>query len=163
MRGVNSRHSEYKAKSYFGVYQEVSHFVTCFNAAKCSQQFNAIFRYSTLQVKEKEQALVAARQLEVTRKELEHAKQWKGQLESAQSKILELELEIKELKEELRVTTVERDDSRKQSKTEKEQLDEVSIWSYKPYPLCSVYSLLNSSRDTEYSATAPPHVGFAKY
>ena len=62
------------------------------------------------------------------------------------------------------MTTVERDDSRKQSKTEKEQLDEVSIWSDKLFfPLCSVYGLLNSSRDTECSATARPHVGFAKY
>ncbi|XP_074612959.1 unconventional myosin-Va-like isoform X2 [Acropora palmata] len=78
------------------------------------------------QVKEKEQAQVAVRQLEATRKELEHAKQWKGQFESAQSKILQLELEIKELKEELHVATVERDDSRKQSKTEKEQLDEIN-------------------------------------
>ena len=77
---------------------------------------------------------MAVRQLEGTRKELEHAKQWKGQFESAQTKILQLELEIKELKEVLHVATVERDDSRKQSKTEKEQLDEVSIWSQSHSP-----------------------------
>ena len=32
------------------------------------------------------------------------------------------------------MATVERDDSRKQSKTEKEQLDEVSIWSQSHSP-----------------------------
>lgn len=114
------------------------------------------FRYSTLQVKEKEQAQVAVRQLEVTRKELEHAKQWKGQFESAQTKILQLELEIKELKEELHVATVERDDSRKQSKTEKEQLDEVSIWSQSHSP-CMV-SVQFTSFLHGYLATAPPHM-----
>ncbi|XP_027058937.1 cingulin-like, partial [Pocillopora damicornis] len=53
------------------------------------------------EVKEKERAIVAGRELEATRKELEHAKQWKGQLESTQSKMLELELVIQELREEL--------------------------------------------------------------
>ena len=45
--------------------------------------------------------MVAGRELEATRKELEHAKQWKGQFESTQSKMLELELVIQELREEL--------------------------------------------------------------
>ena len=45
--------------------------------------------------------MVAGRELEATRKELEHAKQWKGRFESTQSKMLELELVIKELREKL--------------------------------------------------------------
>ena len=36
MSGVNFRHSEHKAKSYFGVYQEVPHFVSYFEAAEFS-------------------------------------------------------------------------------------------------------------------------------
>ena len=78
-----------------------------------------------LQVKEKEQAMVAGRELEATRKELEHAKQWKGQFESTQSKMLELELVIKELREELNTVIVEKDETEERAKTEKEELEEV--------------------------------------
>ncbi|XP_068711585.1 unconventional myosin-Va-like isoform X2 [Montipora foliosa] len=78
------------------------------------------------QVKEKEQAQVAVRELEATRKEMEHAKQWKGQFESTQVKVLELELQVKELKEELNTAIVEKEESKKQAKTEKEQLEEIN-------------------------------------
>ena len=56
---------------------------------------------------------------------MEHAKQWKGQFESTQVKVLELELQVKELKEELNTAIVEKEESKKQAKTEKEQLEEV--------------------------------------
>ncbi|XP_022802810.1 unconventional myosin-Va-like isoform X2 [Stylophora pistillata] len=78
------------------------------------------------QVKEKEQAMVAGRELEATRKELEHAKQWKGQFESTQSKMLELELVIKELREELNTVIVEKDETEERAKTEKEELEEIN-------------------------------------
>ena len=69
--------------------------------------------------------MVAVRELETTRKELDHAKQWKGQFESTQAKMLELELEIKELREELNKAVVEKDETKEQAKTEKEELQEV--------------------------------------
>ena len=71
--------------------------------------------------------MVAGRELEATRKELEHAKQWKGQFESTQSKMLELELVIKELREELNMAIVEKDGTEERAKTEKEELEEVWI------------------------------------
>lgn len=76
-------------------------------------------------MKEKQQAMAAGRELESTRKELEHAKQWKGQFESTQAKMLELELVIKELREELNTAIVEKDESEERAKTEKEELQEV--------------------------------------
>ena len=79
-----------------------------------------------LKVKEKQQAQAAVWELQSTRKELEHAKQWKGQFESTQVKVLELDLQVKELKEELNTAIKEKDDSKKQAKTEKEQLEEVN-------------------------------------
>ena len=69
--------------------------------------------------------MVAVRELETTRKELDHARQWKGQFESTQAKMLELELEIKELREELNMAVVEKDETKEQAKTEKEELQEV--------------------------------------
>ena len=69
--------------------------------------------------------MVAGRELEATRKELEYAKQWKGQFESTQSKMLELELVIKELREELNMAIVEKDGTEERAKTEKEELEEV--------------------------------------
>ena len=69
--------------------------------------------------------MVAGRELEATRKELEQAKQWKGQFESTQSKMLELELVIKELREELNMAIVEKDGTEERAKTEKEELEEV--------------------------------------
>ena len=83
-----------------------------------------------MQVKEKEQAMAAGRELEATRKELDHAKQWKGQFESTQAKMLELELEIKELREELDAVIVERDETKEQAKTEKEELEEVTFYCF---------------------------------
>lgn len=87
-------------------------------------------RYFSLQVKEKEQAMAAGRELEATRKELGQAKQWKGQFESTQAKMLELELEIKELREELNAAIIEKDETKEQAKTEKEELEEVIVCSY---------------------------------
>ncbi|KAJ7393773.1 Unconventional myosin-Va [Desmophyllum pertusum] len=78
------------------------------------------------QVKEKEQAKAAGRELEATRKELDHAKQWKGQFESTQAKMLELELVIKELREELNMAIIEKDKSKEQAKTEREELQEIN-------------------------------------
>ena len=55
-----------------------------------------------------------------TRKELEHARQWKGQFESTQVKVLELELQIKELKEELNTANtaiVEKEEGLKKVRT----------------------------------------------
>lgn len=69
--------------------------------------------------------MVAGRELEATRKELEQAKQWKGQFESTQAKMLELELEVKELREELNKAIVEKDETKEQAKTEKEEMQEV--------------------------------------
>lgn len=83
-----------------------------------------------LQVKEKEQAMAAGRELEATRKELDQAKQWKGQFESTQAKMLELELEIKELREELNTAIIEKDETKELAKTEKEELEEVNVYSY---------------------------------
>lgn len=80
-----------------------------------------------MQVKEKEQAMAAGRELEATRKELDQAKQWKGQFESTQAKMLELELEIKELREELNMAIIEKDETEEQAKTEKEELEEVTV------------------------------------
>ena len=77
------------------------------------------------QIKEKVQAQAAGRELEVTRKELEQAKQWKGHFESTQAKMLELELVIKELREELNTAIKEKDESKEQAKSEKEELEEV--------------------------------------
>ncbi|XP_078360518.1 unconventional myosin-Va-like [Oculina patagonica] len=78
------------------------------------------------QVKEKEQAMAAGRELQATRKELDQAKQWKGQFESTQAKMLELELEIKELREELNTAIIEKDETKEQAKTEKEELQEMN-------------------------------------
>lgn len=86
--------------------------------------------YFSLQVKEKEQAMAAGRELEATRKELDQAKRWKGQFESTQAKMLELELEIKELREELNAAIIEKDETKEQAKTEKEELEEVIVCSY---------------------------------
>ena len=83
-----------------------------------------------MQVKEKEQAMAAGRELEATKKELDQAKQWKGQFESTQAKMLELELEIKELHEELNAAIIEKDETKEQAKTEKEELEEVTVYSY---------------------------------
>lgn len=80
-----------------------------------------------MQVKEKEQAMAAGRELEATRKELDQAKQWKGQFESTQAKMLELELEIKELREELNMAIIEKDETEEQAKTENEELEEVTV------------------------------------
>ena len=74
--------------------------------------------------------MAAGRELEATRKELDHAKQWKGQFESTQAKMLELELEIKELREELNSAIVEKDETKEQAKTEKEELEEVTFYFY---------------------------------
>lgn len=80
-----------------------------------------------MQVKEKEQAMAAGRELEATRKELDQAKQWKGQFESTQAKMLELELEIKELREELNMAIIEKDETEEQAKTENGELEEVTV------------------------------------
>lgn len=88
------------------------------------------FEHFSLQVKEKEQAVAAGRELEATRKELDQAKQWKGQFESTQAKMLELELEIKELREELNAAVIEKDETKEQAKTEKEELEEVIVYSF---------------------------------
>lgn len=88
------------------------------------------FEHFSLQVKEKEQAMAAGRELEATRKELDQAKQWKGQFESTQAKMLELELEIKELREELNAAVIEKDETKEQAKTEKEELEEVIVYSF---------------------------------
>lgn len=69
--------------------------------------------------------MAAGRELQATRKELDQAKQWKGQFESTQAKMLELELEIKELREELNTAIIEKDEAKEQAKTEKEELQEV--------------------------------------
>ena len=74
--------------------------------------------------------MAAGRELEATRKELDQAKQWKGQFESTQAKMLELELEIKELREELNAAIVEKDETKEQAKTEKEELEEVTVYSF---------------------------------
>ena len=74
--------------------------------------------------------MAAGRELEATRKELDQAKQWKGQFESTQGKMLELELEIKELREELNTAIIEKDETKEQAKTEKEELEEVTVYSY---------------------------------
>ena len=74
--------------------------------------------------------MAAGRELEATRKELDQAKQWKGQFESAQAKMLELELEIKELREELNTAIKEKDETKEQAKTEKQELEEVTVYSY---------------------------------
>lgn len=87
-------------------------------------EFTALF--SSSQVKEKEQAQAAGRELEATKKELEHAKQWKGHFESTQAKMLQLELEIKELRDELNAAIIEKDESKDKAKDEKEQMEEVS-------------------------------------
>jgi len=71
--------------------------------------------------------MAAGRELEATRKELDQAKQWKGQFESTQAKMLELELEIKELREELNMAIIEKDETEEQAKTEKEELEEVTV------------------------------------
>lgn len=78
------------------------------------------------QIKEKVQAQAAGRELEATRKELEQAKQWKGHFESTQAKMLELELVIKELREELNTAIKEKDESKEQAKSEKEELEEIN-------------------------------------
>ena len=93
------------------------------------------------QVKEKEQAQAAGRELEATRKELDQAKQWKGHFESTQAKMLELELVIKELKEELNAAIVEKDDTKEQAKNEKEELEEV--WSSFNFSLLVTLTLLS--------------------
>ena len=93
------------------------------------------------QVKEKEQAQAAGRELEATRKELDQAKQWKGHFESTQAKMLELELVIKELKEELNAAIVEKDDTKEQAKNEKEELEEV--WSSFNFSLLVTLILLS--------------------
>ena len=74
--------------------------------------------------------MAAGRELEATRKELDQAKQWKGQFESTQAKMLELELEIKELREKLSTAIIEKDETKEQAKTEKEELEEVTVYSY---------------------------------
>lgn len=71
--------------------------------------------------------MAAGRELEATRKELDQAKQWKGQFESTQAKMLELELEIKELREELNMAVIEKDETEEQAKTENEELEEVTV------------------------------------
>lgn len=71
--------------------------------------------------------MAAGRELEATRKELDQAKQWKGQFESTQAKMLELELEIKELREELNMAIIEKDETEEQAKTENEELEEVTV------------------------------------
>lgn len=73
--------------------------------------------------------MAAGRELEATRKELDQAKQWKGQFESTQARMLELELKVKELHEELNAAIVERDETKEQAKTEKEELEEVLVHS----------------------------------
>ena len=96
------------------------------------------------QVKEKEQAQAAGRELEATRKELDQAKQWKGHFESTQAKMLELELVIKELKEELNAAIVEKDDTKEQAKNEKEELEEV--WSsFNFFFACDPYIALQNT------------------
>ena len=80
---------------------------------------NLWFFFEWSQVKEKEQAQAAGRELEAIKKELEHAKQWKGHFESTQAKMLELELEIKELSDELNAAIIEKDESKEQAKNEK--------------------------------------------
>ena len=92
--------------------------------------FIAVLVGFSLQVKEKEQAMAAGRELEATRKELDHAKQWKGHFESTQAKMLELELEIKELREELNTAIIEKDETKQQAKTEKDELEEVTVNSF---------------------------------
>ena len=74
--------------------------------------------------------MAAGRELEATRKELDQAKQWKGQFESTQAKMLELELEIKELREELNTAIIEKDETKEQARTEKEELQEVTVYFY---------------------------------
>ena len=74
--------------------------------------------------------MAAGRELEATRKELDQAKQWKGQFESTQAKMLELELEIKELREELNAAIIAKDETKEQAKTEKEELEEVIVYSF---------------------------------
>lgn len=74
--------------------------------------------------------MAAGRELQATRKELDQAKQWKGQFESTQAKMLELELEIKELREELNTAIIEKDETKEQAKTEKEELQEVRLYHF---------------------------------
>ena len=67
--------------------------------------------------------MAAGCELEPTRKD--QAKQWKGQFESIEAKMLELELVIKKLREELNMVTTEKDETKEQAKTEKEELQVV--------------------------------------
>ena len=70
------------------------------------------------------------RELESTRKELDEAKQWKGHFESTQAKMLELELVIKELREELNAAITEKDETKEQAKNEKDELEEVRFFHF---------------------------------
>ena len=70
---------------------------------------------------------MAERELESTRRDLEEAKQWKGHFESSQAKLLQLELVVKELREELNQAIKDKEHTKKLADNERGEMEQVCI------------------------------------
>ena len=67
------------------------------------------------------------RVVEGKNKELEDAKQWKRHYEAANTHLMELELVVRELREELNASLAEKEEVQRQAKTDKDERDQVRL------------------------------------
>ncbi|XP_048581655.1 unconventional myosin-Va isoform X2 [Nematostella vectensis] len=76
------------------------------------------------EVKKKEHAQAAERDLSEARKELDEARKWKGHYESSSARLVEMELVVSELRDELKRSMEARERVEKEAKEEIEEKDE---------------------------------------